>query len=75
VSFVQPPHAQYIIISRQAAATLQHPTGQPPVTWHPRQCRSTPVNDARPSVNDSGLRWRSAINGGSQRRSPVADRR
>nr|GEV27408.1 hypothetical protein [Tanacetum cinerariifolium] len=61
----------YIIISRQAAATWQPPIGQPPVTWHPVQRRSMPVNDAGPPVKDSGLRWRSAVNGGD-RRSMVA---
>nr|GEV96945.1 hypothetical protein [Tanacetum cinerariifolium] len=35
--------------------------------------KSAPVNDAKPSINGGGLRWRSVINGGSQRRSPVAN--
>nr|GEV86957.1 hypothetical protein [Tanacetum cinerariifolium] len=32
-------------------------------------------NGGRPSVNSSAPRWSSAVNGGSQRRSPVADHR
>nr|GFB26118.1 hypothetical protein [Tanacetum cinerariifolium]GFB30737.1 hypothetical protein [Tanacetum cinerariifolium] len=48
------------IISRQPPATCQHPIGQPPVTWHLRQHRSTTVNAAghrsTPSVNDGQRR-------------------
>ncbi|GKB81327.1 hypothetical protein Tco_0948222, partial [Tanacetum coccineum] len=38
----QLPYAQYLIsiIRSGAAATWQHPIGQPPVMWHPRQRRS-----------------------------------
>nr|GEV27410.1 hypothetical protein [Tanacetum cinerariifolium] len=75
----------YIIISRQAAATWQPPIGQPPLTWHPGQRRSTPSDhrsmaavydgDRRSMVAISGQWWRSAVNGGGQRRSPVANHR
>nr|GFD50404.1 hypothetical protein [Tanacetum cinerariifolium] len=36
---------------------------------------SAPINDDGPPVNGDGLRWRSAVNGGSQRWSPMADHR
>nr|GFA88527.1 hypothetical protein [Tanacetum cinerariifolium] len=61
------------MISRQAVATWQHPIGQLLVTWHPRQSRSTSVNDDRPpvngdgpTVNGGGLRWRSMVAIGDQ---------
>nr|GEV27643.1 hypothetical protein [Tanacetum cinerariifolium] len=49
-----------------ATAMWQLPIGQPPVTWQPRQHRSTPVNDGQrrrpPSVNDGQRRWTPTIN-------------
>nr|GFC12761.1 hypothetical protein [Tanacetum cinerariifolium] len=68
-----------------AAATWQHPIGKPPVTWHLRQHRSTPVNatggrsttavhrgDRRSTtVNAAGHRSTPADHGGD-RRSTVA---
>nr|GEY27164.1 hypothetical protein [Tanacetum cinerariifolium] len=63
------------IISRQPPATWQHPIGQPPVTWHLRQHRSTAINAAghrstaadhdgdqrsTVAVND-GRRWRTTV--------------
>nr|GEV79967.1 hypothetical protein [Tanacetum cinerariifolium] len=58
-----------------AAATWQHPIGQPPVTWHPRQHQSAPsaTGQCRRStmVNAAGHRSTPSVNGGD-RRSTVA---
>nr|GEY70660.1 hypothetical protein [Tanacetum cinerariifolium] len=55
-----------------AAATWQLPIGQPPVTWQPRQHRSTPatVGQRRSTPPATGQRRRITVVIGDQRRSP-----
>nr|GFA50231.1 hypothetical protein [Tanacetum cinerariifolium] len=62
----------YIIISRQAAATWQPPIEQPPVTWHPRQHRSTtPDYQSTTLVYGGDRRSMVAVNGGCRWRTTV----
>nr|GEX12755.1 hypothetical protein [Tanacetum cinerariifolium] len=51
-----------------AAATWQLPIGQPPVTWQPRQHRSTPVTvgQRRSTPPTTGQRWRSTTVAGGE---------
>nr|GEV93563.1 hypothetical protein [Tanacetum cinerariifolium] len=60
--------SRHDVASGQPRSTVVGPPVNGGYLW-----RSMPVNAARLPVNGSGLRWRSAVNGGGQRRSPVAD--
>nr|GEW76954.1 hypothetical protein [Tanacetum cinerariifolium] len=67
----------FFIAAPPAASTWQLPIGQPPVTWQPRQHRSTPVNDGQcrrqPSVNDGQRRRQPSVNDGQRRRPPTVN--
>nr|GEX47077.1 zinc finger, CCHC-type, retrotransposon Gag domain protein [Tanacetum cinerariifolium] len=60
-----------------AAATWQLPIGQPPVTWQPRQVRSTPATVGQrrwpPTVNAAGHRSTAADHGGDRRSTVVVN--